>query len=75
MTMSEGGFVFNQLNEFNIVTNKISSIGVKFDDEVRSLLILSSLPKSYNDLVMVVSNYASSLNTLKFDDVVGVILL
>jgi hypothetical protein len=73
--MSEGGFVFNQLNEFNIVTNKISSIGVKFDDEVRSLLILSSLPKSYNDLVMVVSNYASSLNTLKFDDVVGVILL
>jgi hypothetical protein len=57
MNMSEGGFVFNHLNEFNIVTNKISSIGVKFDDEVRSLLILCSLPKSYNDLVMVVSNY------------------
>jgi hypothetical protein len=47
---------------------------VDFDDEVRALLILCSLPESWNDLVMVVSNSVSGSNALKFDDVVGVIL-
>jgi hypothetical protein len=47
---------------------------VDFDDEVRGLLILCSLPENWNGLVMVVSNSVSGSNTLKFDDVVGVIL-
>ena len=47
---------------------------MKFDDEVRALLILCSFPESWNGLVMDVSNYVSGSNTLKFDDVVCVIL-
>jgi hypothetical protein len=47
---------------------------VKFDEEVRDILILLSFPERWNDLVMAVSNSVSSSNTLKFDDVVGVIL-
>jgi hypothetical protein len=47
---------------------------VDFDDEVRALLILCSLPKRWNGLIMVVSNSIFGSNTLKFDDVVGVIL-
>jgi hypothetical protein len=39
-----------------------------------ALLIMWSLPESWNVLVMVVSNFVSGSNTLKFDDVVGVIL-
>jgi hypothetical protein len=74
MKMLEGGFVADHLNEFNTVTNQLSSIKVDFDDEVRALLILCSFPKRWNSLVMAVSNSVSSLNTLKFDDVVGVIL-
>ena len=74
MKMSEGGSVENHLNEFNMVTNQPSSVKVDFDDEVRDLLILFSLPERWNGLVMVVSNFVSSSNTLKFDDVVGVIL-
>ena len=74
MKMSEGGSVADHLNEFNMVTNQLSSIKVDFDDEVRALLILCSLPKSWNDLVMDVSNFVSGSNTLKFDDVIGVIL-
>ena len=47
MKMSEGGFVADHLNhEFNMVTNKLSSIGVNFDDDVMALLILCSFPKS-----------------------------
>jgi hypothetical protein len=74
MKMSEGGSIAYHLNEFNMVTNQLSSVKVDFDDEVRALLILCSFPESWNGLVMVVSNYVSGSNTLKFDDVVGVIL-
>jgi hypothetical protein len=74
MKMSEGGSVADHLNEFSTVTNQLSSVKVDFDDDVRDLLILCSLPERWNGLFMVVSNYVSSSNTLKFDDVVGVIL-
>jgi hypothetical protein len=74
MKMLEGGYVAYHLNEFNMITNKLSSIKVDFDDEVRALLILCSLPERWNGLVVAVSNSVSGSNTLKFDDVVGVIL-
>ena len=47
---------------------------MNFDDEVRDLLIFCSLPESWNRLVMAVSNSIPSSSTLKFDDVVSVIL-
>jgi hypothetical protein len=59
MKMSEGGSVADHLNEFNTVTNLLSSVKVDFDDEVGALLILCSLPERWNGLVMVVSNYVS----------------
>jgi hypothetical protein len=74
MKMSKGGSVADHLNEFNTVTNQLSSVKVDFDDEVRDLLILFSLLEIWNSLVMVVRNSISGSNTLKFDDVVGVIL-
>jgi hypothetical protein len=46
MKMSEGGSVADHLNEFNTVTNQLSSVKVDFDDEVRALLILCSLLES-----------------------------
>ena len=53
MKMSKGGFVADHLNDFNIVTSQLSSIGVNFDDEVRALLFLCSLPESWNGLDMI----------------------
>jgi hypothetical protein len=72
--ISEDGSIVDHLNEFNTITNQLSSIKVDFDDEVRDLLILCSFPKRRNDLVMAVRNSVSGSNNLKFDDVVGVIL-
>jgi hypothetical protein len=74
MKMSEGGSIADHLNDFNTVTNQLSSVKVDFVDEVKALLILCSLQKSWNGLVMAVSNSVSGSNTLKFDDVVSVIL-
>ena len=74
MKISEGGFIADHLNEFNTITNQLSFVKVDFDDEVKALLILCSFPESWNGLVMDISNSVSSSNTLKTDDVVGVIL-
>ena len=74
MNMSEGGSVADYLNEINMITNQLSSLGVDFDGEVRALLILCSLPKRWNGLFMAVSNFVPGSNTLKFDDVVGIII-
>ena len=72
MKMPEGGYIVDHLNEFNALNNQLSYVGVKFDDEFTYILILFSLSEIWNGLVMVVCNYVSISNTLKFDDVVGV---
>ena len=74
MKMIEGGSVTNHLNEFIIVTSWLSSMGINFDEEIRAFLILCSLPKSWNGLAMVVSNFVPGSSTLKYDDVIDVIL-
>ena len=74
MKMLEGGSIVDHLSELNTVTNQLSFVGVNFDDEVRAHLILCLLPETQNGLVMAISNFVSTSNTLKFDDVVGVIL-
>ncbi len=57
-----------------MVTTNLRFVGVIFYDEVRALFILFSLPKGWNILVMVVSNYVTSSITLKVDGVIGVII-
>ncbi|KAK2982064.1 hypothetical protein RJ640_003189 [Escallonia rubra] len=54
MRMSENGSVVDHLNDFNGVTNQLESVGINFDDEIRDLLFLCSLPDSWNNLVTTV---------------------
>ena len=44
LRMTEGASVVQHLNELNIVTTQLSSIGIEFDEEVVALMLLSSLP-------------------------------
>ena len=74
MNMVEDGSITDHLNEFNTATNQLSSMGLNFDEEIRDLLILCSFLESWNGLVMVVSNFVPRSSTLKYDDVIGVIL-
>ena len=46
MKMSEGGSVADHLNEFNTLTSQLIFVKVKFDDEVRDILILCLLLES-----------------------------
>ena len=74
MKMEEGGSITDHLNEFNTITSQLSSAGVNFDEEMRAILIFCSLHENWNGLVMAMSNYISGSNTLKYDDMIGVIL-
>ncbi|KAE8698394.1 hypothetical protein F3Y22_tig00110597pilonHSYRG00102 [Hibiscus syriacus] len=60
--------VAQHLNELNTITTQLSSVEIEFDDEVRALILLSSLPDSWNATVTAV-NSSSGNSKLKFDDV------
>uniref|UniRef100_A0A803MH37 CCHC-type domain-containing protein n=1 Tax=Chenopodium quinoa TaxID=63459 RepID=A0A803MH37_CHEQI len=73
LRMSEGGSVAQHLNELNSVTTQLSYVEIKFDDEVLALILLSSVPDSWNATVTAVSS-SSGNNKLKFDDVRDLVL-
>ena len=52
LKMAENGLVAEHLNEYNSNISQLWSVGVIFEDEVHALLILSSLPDSWDSLVM-----------------------
>ncbi|KAE8708014.1 E3 ubiquitin-protein ligase SINAT3 [Hibiscus syriacus] len=68
LRMAEASSVAQHLNELNTITTQLSSVKIEFDDEVRALILLSSLPDSWNATVTAVSS-SSGNSKLKFDDV------
>ena len=42
----ESNSVAQHLNEFNKITNQLSTVGIEYDDEVRALILLASIPNS-----------------------------
>ena len=42
----EGSPIVQHLNEFNTITNQLSTVEIEFDNEVRALIILTSLSNS-----------------------------
>ncbi|KAL5770994.1 hypothetical protein ACOSP7_015148 [Xanthoceras sorbifolium] len=73
LRMAEGASVAQHLNEHNTITTQLSSVEIEFDEEVRALILLSSLPDSWNATVTAVSS-SSGNNKLKFDDVRDLVL-
>ena len=69
----EGTPVAQYLNEFNTITNQLSLLEIEFDDEVRVLIILASLPNSWETMIMVVSNFVGK-RKLKYNDIRDLIL-
>ena len=73
LKMAAGAAVAKHLNKFNAITNKLSSVEIKFDDEIRALIVLASLPNSWEAMRMAVSNSAGK-DKLKYDDIRDLIL-
>uniref|UniRef100_A0A2N9G6Q3 CCHC-type domain-containing protein n=1 Tax=Fagus sylvatica TaxID=28930 RepID=A0A2N9G6Q3_FAGSY len=73
LKMAEGTAVAQHLNEFNTITNQLSSVEIEFDDEIRALIVLASLPNSWEAMRMAVSNSAGK-GKLKYNDIRDLIL-
>ncbi|KAL6340105.1 hypothetical protein AAG906_038940 [Vitis piasezkii] len=73
LKMAENASVAQHLNEFNTITNQLSSVEIDFDDEIRALIVLASLPNSWEAMRMVVSN-STGKEKLKYNDIRDLIL-
>ena len=73
LKMVEGAPVAQHLNEFNTITNQLSSMEIDFNNEIRVVIVLASLPNSWEAMRMVVNNSARK-NKLKYDDIRDLIL-
>ena len=62
LKMAENASVAQHLNEFNTITNQLSSVEIDFNDEIRALIVLTSLPNSWEAMRMAVSNSTGKKN-------------
>nr|TKR75318.1 hypothetical protein D5086_0000286420 [Populus alba] len=73
LKMVENTSVTQHLNNFNTITNQLSFVEIEFDDEIRALILLASLPSSWEGMRTAVSNSAEK-SKLKYDDIRDLIL-
>ena len=66
--MKEGASIAEHLNEFNIITSQLASVKITLDDEIRAILLMCSMPDSWENLIVAMSTSAP-VCTLNFDDV------
>ena len=74
LKMAENASVAQHLNEFNTITNQLSFVEIDFDDEIRALIVLASLPNSWEAMRMAVSN-STGKEKLKYNNIRDLILV
>ena len=73
LKMAKKASVTQHLNEFNTITNQLLSVEIDFDDEIRALIVLASLPNSWEAMRIAVSN-STGKEKLKYNDIRDLIL-
>ena len=74
LNMKEGSTVSGHLNEFNSLFSQLTSQGFsEFDDELKSIFLLCSLPSSWDIFCTTISNSAPN-GKLVFSDVTNALL-
>ena len=68
LKMTENASVAQHLNEFNTITNQLSSIEIDFNNEINAMIILASLPNNWEAMRMTVSN-STGKKKLKYNDI------
>ena len=71
--MSKGGFVAGHINKFNMTTSQLSSVEINFEDEIKALILMSSLPESWDTVVAAINSSRGS-DKLKFGEIRDVVL-
>ena len=73
LKMAGNASVAQHLNEFNTITNQLSFVEIDFDDEICALIVLASLPKTWEAVRMAVCN-STGKEKLKYNDIRDLIL-
>ena len=73
LQMSENGFVSDHINEFNMIVSQLNSVDINFKDEIKALILMSSLAESWDTVVAAISSSRGS-EKLKFDEIHDVVL-
>ncbi|KAK8926344.1 hypothetical protein KSP39_PZI018272 [Platanthera zijinensis] len=71
LRMSDGAQLLDHLNVFNKLVSQLRSMDVKVEEEDQALLLLSSLPRSFDHLVTTI---LYGKDTLKMEEVVTMLL-
>ncbi|MCO5564465.1 hypothetical protein L7F22_018126 [Adiantum nelumboides] len=71
--MKEGSSVSSHLNEFNSLYLQLTSKGLNFDDEMKAIFLLCSLPASWDIFNIAISNSTPG-GKLALSDVTSVLL-
>lgn len=56
LRMHDNSFFIDHLNDFNTLTSKLALVGVKIEEEDTIKNLLCSLPKTWDQLDMALSN-------------------
>ena len=72
LQMSEGGSVVDHINEFNMIISQLSSVEINFEDEIKALILMSSLPESWDTVVAATSSFQGS-EKLKFNEIQDIV--
>ncbi|KAF3674465.1 Pleiotropic drug resistance protein 1 [Capsicum annuum] len=70
LQMPENGSVADHINEFNIIVSQLCSVDINFEDEIKALILMSSLPEY--TIVAAISSFLGS-EKLKFDKIRDVV--
>ena len=62
----------DHINEFNMIVSQLSSVEINFEDEIKALILMSSLPESWDTIVAAISSSQGS-DKLKFDEIRDVV--
>ena len=73
LQISENGSVSDHINEFNMIVSQFNSVEINFEDEIKALILMSSLPESWDTVVVAISSSRGS-EKLKFDEIRDVVL-
>ena len=73
LKMAKNASVAQHLNEFNTITNQLSSVEIDFNDKIHALIVLASLPNNWEAMRMTVVN-STRKEKLKYNDIGDLVL-
>ena len=73
LQMPEGGSVADHINEFNMIISQLSLVKINFEDEIKTLILISSLHDSWDTIVAMISSFRG-FEKQKFDEIRDVVL-